>query len=157
MNGKLELRYIKYSQLVLAVVFFLILVGGIAANLAAATRAALQCLAAGLITGPIAAIFFGGIATYGVISTALLSSIAASILALGLIGFAAYLSGFWIVGSPTDFLLSALAAAFLGACGFITRAPGAYVTVIDWDPWPIALTVFLIALLWRPVPIAVDR
>jgi cytochrome c oxidase assembly protein subunit 15 len=29
MNGKLELRYIKYSQLVLAVVFFLILVGGI--------------------------------------------------------------------------------------------------------------------------------
>lgn len=135
----------------------LILVGGIAANLAAATRAALQCLAAGLITGPIAAIFFGGIATYGVISTALLSSIAASILALGLIGFAAYLSGFWIVASPTDFLLSALAAAFLGACGFITRAPGAYVTAIDWDPWPIALTVFLIALLWRPVPIAVDR
>ena len=135
----------------------LILVGGIAANLAAATRAALQCLAAGLITGPISAIFFGGFATYGVISTALLSSIAASILALGLIGFAAYLSGFWIVGGPTDFLLSALAAAFLGACGFITRAPGAYVTAIDWDPWPIALTVFLIALLWRPVPIAVDR
>ncbi len=29
MNGKLELRYIKYSQLVLAVVFFLIFVGGI--------------------------------------------------------------------------------------------------------------------------------
>lgn len=29
MNGKLELRYIRYSQLVLAVVFFLILVGGI--------------------------------------------------------------------------------------------------------------------------------
>ena len=29
MNGKLELRYIKYSQFVLAVVFFLILVGGI--------------------------------------------------------------------------------------------------------------------------------
>ncbi len=135
----------------------LILVGGIASNLASATRASLQCLAAGLITAPIAAIFFGGIATYGVISTALLSAVAASILAVGLLGFIAYLAGFWAIGAPLDFLLGALASAFSGVCGLITKAPWAYVTAINWDPWPIAITLFFFALLWRPVPIAVDR